>query len=309
VSRKLPVIYNPVAGRGRLLKRRPGLDRRAEELGVSLEWLATERPGHATELARDCAERGAPLVLAFGGDGTYNEAARGLLGGSTSLGLLPGGTSSVLAWELGVPRPAEEALGPLLAGGDRPLTVGRTDRDQIFLMMLSSGPDAVVLEHLSPALKLRGGKAGIAVQAVAEFARGRLPRIAVSDGRWRASGGWVIVGNIRCYGGPFQATPGADPFSPHLEVVVQTSVGRVRAVPFFFAIALGRHLRRRDVVRRRVEALRIEPAGGSGPVPYQLDGDPAGTLPVEVRLDHRRLLVRLPGGAQAPGSSRSAVEM
>ncbi len=302
MSREIPVIFNPVAGRGRLLARRPRLDRRAAELGVTLRWLGTERPGHATLLARECAEREEPIVLAYGGDGTYNEVAQGLLGSSTSLGMLPGGTSSVLAHELEVPRPAEEALEPLLAGEDRLMTVGRTDHDQLFLMMVSSGPDAVVLERLSPGLKLRGGKAGIAAQAVAEFARGRLPRITVDDGEWRETGGWVIVGNIQCYGGPFRATPGADPFGEFLEVVVQRSVGRAAAVPFFFAIPRGRHLGRRDVVRRTVRRVRLEPAAGQERVPYQLDGDPAGHLPVEVWVDPERLRVRVP--LRLPGASR-----
>ncbi len=297
MTREIPVIYNPVAGRGRLLRRRPRLEARAAALGVRLRWLGTTAPGHATELARECAGRGDPLVLAFGGDGTYNEVARGLLGSPTSLGTLPGGTSSVLAWEFGVPRPAERALEPLLAGEDRPMTVGWTDRDQLFLMMLSTGPDAVVLDRLSPRLKLKGGKLGIALQALAEFARGRLPRITVDGGEWRETGGWVIVGNIRCYGGPFRATPGADPFAGFLEVVVQRSVGRRAAVPFFFAIPAGRHLGRRDVVRRTVRRVRLHPAPGQEPVPYQLDGDPAGHLPVEVWIHPERLRVRLPRAA------------
>jgi diacylglycerol kinase family enzyme len=40
----------------------------------------TEAQGHATELCREAAHEGYDVVVAFGGDGTVNEAANGLIG-------------------------------------------------------------------------------------------------------------------------------------------------------------------------------------------------------------------------------------
>jgi|AMFO01.1.fsa_nt_gi Sphingosine kinase and enzymes related to eukaryotic diacylglycerol kinase len=294
----VPVIFNPVAGRGRLLHQRGPLEAAAERVGIRLDWWPTEAPGHAVELARRAAAARRDLVFAFGGDGTYNEVARGLLGSGTAMGLLPGGTTSVLAHELGIPRPAAEALGHLVGGEDRLMSVGRTDRGDIFLLMLSAGPDSVILSHLPEWLKRYGGKTGITFQAVFEFVRGGLPRVRVrSEDGWEVGGGWVIVGNSRCYGGPFYATPEADPFVPEFEIVVQQAVGRLAAVPFFFSIPSMRHLKRRDVVRRHVTRLVIEPAPGEESVPYQIDGDPAGVLPVEVWPEPARLKVRLPAAS------------
>jgi len=283
------------------------VQRKAEELGVSLELMETEAPGHATELAARCAAKNEEIVLAYGGDGTYNEVARGLLGTTTAMAMLPGGTTSVLAYEFEIPRPAEAALEALLAGEDRPMHCGRTDRGEIFLMMLSAGPDAVVLDRLDAGLKLKGGKLGIAVQALREFGRRPLPRLRVTAGPWVETGGWVIVGNIRCYGGPFQATPGADPFSGRLEVVLQRRAGWLAAVSFFLSIPLRRHLRRRDVLRRTVERLRLEPEVPGERVPYQIDGDPAGELPVEVSVAPETVWIRIPGpGAGRRGDAGSA---
>jgi diacylglycerol kinase (ATP) len=67
------------------------------------EVVFTERAGHATELAKQAAARGARLVVAVGGDGTVNEVARGLLNTSSALGILPKGSGNGLARHLGIP--------------------------------------------------------------------------------------------------------------------------------------------------------------------------------------------------------------
>ncbi len=292
---RVPVILNPIAGGGRLLRARVDLEARAAALGVELEWCPTRGRGHATELAAGLAAAGRDLVLAYGGDGTYNEAARGLLGSGTAMGILPGGTTSVFAYELGVPRPAPDALAALVAGRDRAMRVGRTSHGDIVLLMLSAGPDALVLDRLGPGLKRFGGRFGVAVQAVFEVLRPtRLPVLRLRLNGRVLSAGWAIVGKSACYAGPYHATPAADPFADRFEAVVQTRAGRGAAVPFALGIPAGRHVRRRDVLRFEVDRVALEVETANGPVPYQVDGDVAGDLPVEIWVDPEPLLLRLP---------------
>lgn len=303
--RSIPIIVNPTAGGGRLLRSFMDLDATAHHCGAKLDWRHTEHPGHGAELARQAADDGYPLVLAYGGDGTYNEVARGLLGSDTALGVLPGGTTSVLAYEFGIPRPAPHALEALIIGRDRPMRVGRTDRGEIFLLMLSSGPDVVVLECLETGLK-KIGRLGVALQAVRELIRFRsMPTIEVAVGGTTTTAGWAIVGTSRSYAGPFHATPGANPFSPTFEIVVQRTVGRRYAVPFALGMPLGRHVKRRDVWRETVDEVELRPTGGAA-TRYQIDGDLAGELPVRATIDPEMLLVRVPGAARDPVFARSA---
>ena len=302
--RSIPIIVNPTAGGGRLLRSFADLDVAAHRCGVELDWCHTEFRGHGTGFAREAAEEGRPLVFAYGGDGTYNEVARGLLGSDTALGVLPGGTTSVLAYEFGIPRPAPAAIEALIVGRDRAMRVGRTDRDEIFLLMLSSGPDVVVLEHLEAGIK-KIGRSGVALQALRELLRFRsMPTLEIAAAGKTITAGWAIVGTSRCYAGPYHATPGASPFAPSFEVVAQRTVGRRFAVPFALGMPFGRHVRRRDVWRAMVDEVEILQAGG-GRVRYQLDGDLAGELPVKAWIDPESLLVRLPGAALDPVLTRS----
>ncbi len=130
---RLPVVLNPTAGGGRLLRHIQRLESVAVSAGAEIEVLYTKSGEHTTELAADEAARGTPLVLAYGGDGTYNAVARGLLGSSTAMGVLPGGTTSVLAYEFDVPRPAHRAVEALIEGEDRAMHVGRTDAGDLVL--------------------------------------------------------------------------------------------------------------------------------------------------------------------------------
>jgi diacylglycerol kinase family enzyme len=294
----VPVIVNPTAGGGRLLRFYMDLDAAAHRCGIKLDWRHTEHRGHGAELAREAADEGCPLVFAYGGDGTYNEVARGLLGSDTALGVLPGGTTSVLAYEFGIPRPAARALEALVVGRDRTMRVGRTDQGEIFLLMLSAGPDVRVLERLSPEIK-KIGRTGVVLQTLRELLRLEpLPRCRVRVAGRTIDAGWAILGTARCYGGPYHATPNANPFAPTFDLVVQQSVGRPAAVAFALGMVSGRHVRRRDVFQATVDEVEILPPD-SGRARYQLDGDLSGELPVTAIVEPRSLLVRLPGLAPA----------
>jgi diacylglycerol kinase family enzyme len=296
---RIPVILNPTAGGGRLLRNQDALQAATAVAGAEIEIWATRGPSHATDLAARAAAEGRPLVFVFGGDGTYNEVARGLLGTETTMGVLPGGTTSVLAYELGVPRSPTRAAAALLEGEDRLMRVGRSDRGDVVLLMLSAGPDSHVLERLRPSFKRLGGRIGVALQAVVEtLSGGPLPRMRVTIGERAIDAGWVIVGKSRCYGGRYCATPGADPFRDDLEVVAQQSSGRRAAASFLLGIPRGRHVRRYDVTRELVDRVRIESAVADAKVPYQVDGDVVGILPVEVGIDPQSLWVRLPMNVQ-----------
>ncbi len=303
-GRPIPVIFNPTAGGGRARRKRVDLESVARRQGVSLDWRATRAAGHATELAAKAADEAHPLIFAFGGDGTYNEVARGLLGRETSVGMLPAGTTSVLAYEFKIPRPVGRAMAALLEGEDREMYVGRTDRGEIFLIMLSAGPDSMVLQRLYPFFKILGGRFGVAAQGVLELLRPqRMPSFRVQIGAESMPSGWTIIGKSRCYAGPFEGTPAADPLSPGFEVVVQSRCGRRAALPFVFAMARGAHTERADVHRFQATEVLLDAPGSGKELHYQFDGDVGGVLPVRISLHPEKLRIRLPSRKPEEGQA------
>jgi len=122
----------------------------------------TESRGHATELCREAAHEGYDVVVAFGGDGTVNEAANGLLGSSTPLCALPGGSANVFARILGIPGELVDATEHLLAMADdwrvRKVDLGIVN-DRCFTFNSGVGLDASVVEKVDarPRMKARFG--------------------------------------------------------------------------------------------------------------------------------------------------------
>ena len=87
--KNIAFIVNPIAGvktKNRVAKLvRELLD--MEQFSPSV--VATEYPGHATQLAQQFALEEYYAVIAVGGDGTVNEVASGLVGSNTALGIIP----------------------------------------------------------------------------------------------------------------------------------------------------------------------------------------------------------------------------
>lgn len=70
---------------------------------IDFEISFTKAPKHATELARDAAEKKFDAVVAVGGDGSVNETAKGLMGSQTALGIIPTGSGNGMARHLKIP--------------------------------------------------------------------------------------------------------------------------------------------------------------------------------------------------------------
>jgi diacylglycerol kinase family enzyme len=137
----------------------------------------TSRRGHASRLAQGAAAEGLDVVVVLGGDGTINEAANGLVGSSTALGVLPGGSTNVFARTIGMTNDPVEATGELLAA----LAAGEIETVQLgqvngryFLFHLGAGFDAAVVAEVEKraAVKRYLGSAMFVASAASTWAVG-----------------------------------------------------------------------------------------------------------------------------------------
>jgi diacylglycerol kinase family enzyme len=154
---KVLLVSNPYAGS--VSPRTREVIVKALAADFSLEVTETVSRDHATELSRDAADRSFDAVLVFGGDGTINEAAQGIVGTELALGILPGGSTNVMARALGVPRSPVEATAflahRLLSGTRRRVNVGRLG-SRYFFFSAGMGLDAEVVRRVEADPKGKG---------------------------------------------------------------------------------------------------------------------------------------------------------
>ena len=155
-----------------------------------VEAVDTEKRDHATQICREAAGEGYDLVLAFGGDGTVNEAANGLAGSDTPLSVLPGGATNVFCRALGIPADVVDATEHLLRMADtfepRRVDLGRVN-DRWFTFSSGVGLDASVVERVDahPRMKTRLNQYYYTYAAITTFNRRYLgaPAAGVGAGR------------------------------------------------------------------------------------------------------------------------------
>src|ERR671932_1893957 len=184
-KRRMLVIVNPYAST--VSDRLKNLVVYALQGRYAVEAIDTQARMHAAEICREAAAEGYDVVVAFGGDGTVNEAANGLAGSETPLTALPGGSTNVFCRTLGIPNDVVDATEHLLGMADRfhprRIDLARAG-DRHFTFSAGVGLDASVVQRVDahPYRKARFGEWYFTWTAIGTFNRRFLrnpPRVRV----------------------------------------------------------------------------------------------------------------------------------
>jgi diacylglycerol kinase family enzyme len=289
-SKRMLVIVNPYATT--VSDRLKHLVVYALQGRYQVDSVETQARNHATELCREAAQEGYDVVCAFGGDGTFNEAANGLAGSGTPLTCLPGGSTNVFCRILGIPNDVVDATEHLLRMADewqpRAVDLGRVN-DRRFLFTAGLGLDASVTRRVDahPRMKARFGPWFYASAAVAAVNRDfvvRPPQLAVERDGETIEGLTAIVQNATPYT-YFASRPVELAEDVGLDSGSLAGVVLHRASPLDLPTVTWRALsaRARIVRHRRVSGfsgateLRVRSLD-ERPLPLQVDGDYLGAV-------------------------------
>lgn len=271
-----------------------------------LDAVDTEARGHAIEICKEAAHEGYDVVVAFGGDGTVNEAANGLLGSSTPLSCLPGGSANVFGKMLGIPGDVVEATEHLLAMADdwqpREVDVGVVN-GRCFTFASGLGIDASVVERVdsNPHLKARFGPWYFTWAAISSFTRRYLvspPQLRVEAAGQKLDGVTAVVQN----GSPFtyfQNRPIEIAKGPRLDSGTLAACVLHKATPAAMPFIAWRALSSKAKVVSHRQITGIDSftemtvrSSDERPLPLQVDGDFVGEVP-EARYSIRPRALRV----------------
>lgn len=303
--KRATLIYNPVAGRkpARREKQIREAARALEAAGLDLKLAATTGPNMATELARRAVREGAELVIACGGDGTVNEVLNGLVPGTATLGIFPGGTANIIGKELHLPHHPARAARALPNWKPRRIALGHATwsdaasgepRSRVFISVAGVGFDAYIVHSLSWSLKMGWGVIGYGLEAIRQAARYSFPRFRFEmDGQQREAT-FAVVHRAGHYAGWLPLAPTANLFRPDFTACLFKSSSRSRYFLYAVAVILRQHLRLADV--ELVDGFKVTctPLESGEPVYFELDGELAGQLPATFEILPDALTVLAP---------------
>ena len=289
------VIFNPTA-RGDKARH---FRRHLEEFSGGIALKPTQAPGDGRRLAAEGVQDGFDTLVAGGGDGTVNEVLNGIADAPSGfararLAVLPLGTVNVFARELGLPlqlRPAWEAI---FSGRERIIDAPFADlstehgpQRRHFAQLAGAGLDARAISLVDWQLKKRIAQFAYVIAGLKAM-RAPHPLISVTaDGR-TVQGELVLVGNGRFYGGNLPMFPTAQLDDGLLEICVFPRVTWGLLARYGLAYVTGNPSPPRDLTVLRVSSATLS---STVRVPFELDGDLCGELPVSLGVAARVLRV------------------
>ena len=292
------VIFNPTAKGDKARRFRRHLDEIASQSTLKL----TAGPEDARRLAAEAVREGFEVVVAAGGDGTVNEVLNGI-GDSPNgferarLGVLPLGTVNVFARELAIPMNLRAAWNVLREGRETRIdlpsveySVNGSTRRRLFAQMAGAGLDARAVELVQWKLKKKLGPLAYVVAGMQALRLSPSNITAVAGGR-AATGGLVLVGNGRFYGGSFDVFRGADLRDGLLEVRVFPRVNWLTLMRCAGPLLLRGRLPASVAEAFQGASLTVT---SQAKTPLEVDGELIGQLPATFSLQHSRLRVIVP---------------
>lgn len=255
---------------------------------LKLEVHATKQRGHATHIAAGAVHEGIDVVFALGGDGTANEVIQAIAGTPVRLGVIPGGSTNVLARNLGLPNEPVEATAVLLErlrdDARSVVGLGRAG-DRYFAVSAGFGLDAAIVRLVERRYRLKRAVRQLSFvwcglqEFFLDYDRSILPISIEEPGEApRSSYGLAIAANASPYAylgqRPLRIHPDAA-FERGVDVVgVRTLRARTILRILGQILTTAGHVRSRHVdYRRDLVSFTMR---STVPLPLQLDGDYAG---------------------------------
>jgi len=300
------VIVNPRSANGSTGRRWTDIERRLHTALPAFDVVFTERPNHATELAREGAIDHQQVIV-VGGDGTINEVVNGLMADDRPvhpdlvLAIVPRGTGADFVRTMGIPHDLDAAVQRLATGTPREVDVCKaryrgpdgSERLRYFINEASVGMGAVVCQEVNRGSKRLGGRLSFLRGILfATFRYRSQPVLFSVDGgpaeEVLLNNAWIANG--RYSGGGICSAPRAQPDDGLLDVVRIPDLGlwgNVSNMPRLRSGAFVDHPKVTYVTARHVE---LRPAGPVA-VSIETEGEPIGSIPATFEVLEQRLKV------------------
>ena len=272
---KISVILNPYANRWQAKAELPKLQRAFEEHPCDVQYIETQEPFHATNLAEQIAREGERIIVVAGGDGTIGEVVNGLYrakpeGVLGPMGIIPLGTANDLVNNLDHPLTIEESVRTIINGKTRRIDLGKAN-DWVYANNSAVGLEPVVTIFNIRMTRFRGVLRYLiaALRAINSKPQWEM-ELKWDDGEYDGPVSLVSVGNCPVTGGLFRMAPAADPEDGLLTFVYGYAPTRRAMLSLLPRAISGAYVNDPAIHQHHTRALSIR---CNPPTPLQADGE------------------------------------
>ncbi len=302
VSRECPAVIfvNRSAGGGYAKSCFAAIQSRFRELEFPAEFRETRDQQELASNVQEAIARKSKLLIAMGGDGTFQGLANAAFGSDVILGILPVGGGNDFAGAIGLPSDPAQAAEAVLRGKVRSVDLIRVrtadGRSRLYGGGGGVGLDAEAARHASGAFRHLPGRSryiASALRALAAYTsldvRIEFPETDLSPVEAKALLACVL--NTPTYGAGLKLAPEACIDDGSLSVVLIEDLGTLGILALLPRLMWSGELRTSYVKRwsaRRVRLSTRQPALFHG------DGEILGPTPVVVEVVPRAIRVLAP---------------
>ena len=284
------VFVNPFAGGGRARASLRQIQKLFEDHTFHPEFVFTENAKELESQAKTAIQRGSRLLIAMGGDGTFQGLVNATVKSDVVLGVLPAGGGNDFAAALGFPEDPVDAAAAILRSCPRSADLARVrtadGKERLYLGGGGVGLDAEAARHASETFRRLPGRLRYVASALRalssyrpievhlEFPGSELPAIP-------AKSLLAVVLNTPTYGAGIRAAPGARTDDGWLDVVVLEDLHLFQILTLLPRLIRSGELRTPHLKRVQARAVRL---ATDRPCMFHGDGEILGPTPVEIEV-------------------------
>ena len=294
-EKRAAVVYNPTKFDDlSLLRRRVAAEVHAAGWRPTI-WLETTPDDPGRSMARRALEADVDLVMVAGGDGTVRAVSSQLAGTEMPMALIPAGTGNLLARNLSIPMDTDAAIRLALHGRLEAIdmvTCTFDDGEERFVVMAGMGLDAQIMESTDSGLKKVIRSGAYAVAAVQNAVPDPFNATITLDDAppVRRQMVMALMGNVGTITAGMTLFPRAAPTDGMVDLLLASPGKVVDWARLGAQILTGQEMEGFTLTRARRVLIETD-----RPVPFELDGDTAGsTRTLRAEVDHGALRIVVP---------------
>ncbi len=294
------VLVNPAAGGGRVLAVLPRLRKVFESLGISAQFVLTNSAKDLELAARHALSQNSRVLLAMGGDGTFQALANGAFGANVVVGVLPVGGGNDFATALGIPGDPLKALEALLRGTPRHVDLvsarAADGREHFYVGGGGVGLDAEAAAYANGSYRYLPGRIryiASGLRALAGYSPLDVQMEFAGSEQGPVTAKALLAGVLKTptYGAGLRLAPDATVDDQLLHVVLVEHMSTFAVLKLLPRLLRTGELRTSRVQRWNVKCLRLTT---DRPCLFHGDGEILGPTPVTLEVVPRAIQVLAP---------------